>query len=157
MCQGRSRFPRPTVDRWAHGSAAARSRRSTPAASRRGAPDHFYSCAPALGPDCENTTVRDGGDHEAEREEERCECRRAIMDQLTDLTTGDEFEIIDGKQIFGIVAVPFSVGIDETFRLPRVEPGSPEICNGRAVHLREAGGRGRPRYTLSHCGLVRRA
>ena len=37
-------------------------------------------------------------------------------DQLTALTAGDEFEIIDWKRIFGIVAIPFRMAIDETFR-----------------------------------------
>jgi len=40
------------------------------------------------------------------------------MDQLTDLTTGDEFEIVDGERIFGMVATPFGATRDETFHLP---------------------------------------
>ena len=39
-------------------------------------------------------------------------------DQLTALTAGDEFEIIDGERILGIVATPFRMAIDETFRHP---------------------------------------
>jgi hypothetical protein len=39
-------------------------------------------------------------------------------DQLTVLTTGDEFEIICWERIFGMVATPFCTAIDETFRHP---------------------------------------
>ena len=39
-------------------------------------------------------------------------------DQLTALTAGDEFEIIDWERIFGIVATPLRMAIDETFRHP---------------------------------------
>jgi hypothetical protein len=39
-------------------------------------------------------------------------------DQLTALIAGDEFEIIDWERIFGIVATPFRMAIDETFCHP---------------------------------------
>jgi len=39
-------------------------------------------------------------------------------DQLTALTAGDEFEIIDWERIFGVMATPFRMAIDETFRHP---------------------------------------
>jgi hypothetical protein len=38
--------------------------------------------------------------------------------QLAALTAGDEFELIDWQDIFGVIATPFAQAIDETFNDP---------------------------------------
>src|SRR4029453_72466 len=74
-------------------------------------------------------------------------------DQLTVLTAGDEFQIICWERIVGIVA-PRSAR--QNLSPPPCIARWPSSSETVAASIPErAGGRGRHRYELSHCGRLR--